>query len=442
MHMKTQKKFKSKWGFLLTSVGSAVGMANVWGFPYKVSSNGGGSFLIYYLLFIALFSYVGLSAEYAIGRRAETGTLGAYEYAFRSNKMHGLGKFIGYLPLLGSICISIGYAVIISYILKSLVDSFTGTLMTVNTLAWFQSFALEGFKVLPYHVIVVLITLLTCITGAHSIEKANKIMMPLFFVLFVFLAIRVALLPNALEGYKFIFTPNPAELTDPNTIVNAMGQAFFSLSITGSGMIVCGAYLSKEEDIISGAKQTAIFDTIAALVAALVMIPALFAFQQDQVGGPDLLFVILPKILQEIQGGQIFAIVLFVAVLFGGISSLQNMYEVVCESILHRHPKLSRKLVLLMIGLVSFIPGIFMEDIVHWGPWMDLISIYIIPLGATLGAISWFWILKKDELLDEINTGIGGKKPYGNTWYALGKYLYVPLSILLCLIALIFKIAF
>ena len=99
MHMKTQKKFRSKWGFLLTSVGSAVGMANVWGFPYKVSSNGGGSFLIYYLLFIALFSYVGLSAEYAIGRRAETGTLGAYEYAFRSNKLHGLGKFIGYLPL-------------------------------------------------------------------------------------------------------------------------------------------------------------------------------------------------------------------------------------------------------------------------------------------------------------------------------------------------------
>ena len=250
------------------------------------------------------------------------------------------------------------------------------------------------------------------------------------------------MLPNAIQGYKFIFTPDLKELTDPTTIVNAMGQAFFSLSITGSGMIVCGAYLSKEEDIVRGAKETALFDTIAAFVAALVMIPALFAFQEEQVGGPDLLFVILPKILQEIQGGQIFAIILFVAVLFGGISSLQNMYEVVCESILHRFPKLSRKFVLLLIGLVSFVPGIFMEDIAHWGPWMDLISIYIIPIGATLGAVSWFWVLKKEELMDEINTSLDGKRPYGKTWYNLGRYVYVPLSILLCIIALVFKIAF
>lgn len=440
--MSKQDKFSSKWGFILTSVGSAVGMANVWGFPYKVSSNGGGSFLIYYLIFIALFSYVGLSAEYAIGRRAGTGTLGAYEYSFQSRGMKKLGRIVGFLPLIGSLCISIGYAVITSYILKALLDAFTGTLMTVDTQDWFASFALQDFQVLGFHLAVILITLLTCITGAQSIEKANKIMMPIFFVIFVFLAIRVATLNGAGEGYKFMFRIDEVALKDPNTIVNAMGQAFFSLSITGSGMIVCGAYLHKNEDIVSGAKNTGIFDTIAASVAALVMIPALFAFGQDQVGGPDLLFIILPKILQEMPGGQIFAVVLFLAVLFGGISSLQNMYEVVCESILHRFPKLSRKTVLLMIGLAGFIPGIFMEGIAKWGPWMDLISIYIIPLGATLGAISWFWVLPKEELLDEINTGIGNKKVYGDFWYKLGKYIYVPLAMLLCAIALIFKVSF
>ena len=95
-----------------------------------------------------------------------------------------------------------------------------------------------------------------------------------------------------------------------------------------------------------------------------------------------------------------------------------------------------------MIGLAGFIPGIFMEGIAKWGPWMDLISIYIIPLGATLGAISWFWVLPKEELLDEINTGIGNKKVYGDFWYKLGKYIYVPLAILLCAIALIFKVSF
>ena len=440
--MSKQNKFSSKWGFILTSVGSAVGMANVWGFPYKVSSNGGGSFLIYYLIFIALFSYVGLSAEYAIGRRAGTGTLGAYEYSFQSRGMKKAGRIVGFLPLIGSLCISIGYAVITSYILKALLDAFTGSLMTVDTQDWFASFALQDFQVLGFHLAVILITLLTCITGAQSIEKANKIMMPIFFIIFVFLAIRVATLNGAGEGYKFMFRIDEAALKDPKTIVNAMGQAFFSLSITGSGMIVCGAYLHKNENIVSGAKNTGIFDTIAASVAALVMIPALFAFGQDQVGGPDLLFIILPKILQEMPGGQIFAVVLFLAVLFGGISSLQNMYEVVCESILHRFPKLSRKTVLLMIGLVGFIPGIFMEGIAKWGPWMDLISIYIIPLGATLGAISWFWVLPKEELLDEINTGIGNKKVYGDLWYKLGKYIYVPLAMLLCAIALIFKVSF
>ena len=225
-------------------------------------------------------------------------------------------------------------------------------------------------------------------------------MMPLFFILFVVLAFRVALLPNAFEGYKFMFTPDWKMILNPKVLVGAMGQAFFSLSITGSGMIVCGAYLNKDEDIVAGAKQTAIFDTIAALVAALVMIPALFSFSENPEGGPGLLFVTLPKILQNMKGGRIFALALYLAVLFGGISSLQNMFEVVCESILHNFKKLNRKTVLAFIGLVSFIPGIFMEPIGGvkgailggWGPWMDLVSIYIIPMGATLGAFSWFWI--------------------------------------------------
>lgn len=438
--MSKNNKFKSKWGFILTAVGSAVGMANVWGFPYKLTANGGGAFLIVYLLFIILFAYVGLSAEYAIGRRAGTGTLGAYEYAWSNKGMEGVGKVVGFLPLAGSMCISIGYAVIISYVLKSLAQSITGSLMTVDPGPWFDSFALNSFSVIFYHFIVVVITLLTCITGADSIEKVNKIMMPLFFILFIILAIKVALLPHAIEGYQFMFQPHWVHLKDPGVIVGAMGQAFFSLSITGSGMIVCGAYLQKDEDIINGAKQTGLFDTIAAMVSALVIVPAVFSFGGEQSGGPGLLFVTLPNILQEMKGGRIFAMILFTAVLFGGISSLQNMYEVVCESLLYRFPTLTRKLTLILLGLICFIPGLFMEAITHWGPWMDLVSIYIIPIGATLGAISWFWVLDKEELLSEVN--IGAKKKYGNIWYNIGRYLYTPASLILCIVALVFKVAF
>ncbi|MBM7871499.1 NSS family neurotransmitter:Na+ symporter [Clostridium pascui] len=438
----TQKsaKFQSKWGFILACVGSAVGMANVWGFPYKLGSNGGGAFLVAYLIFIVIFSYVGLSAEYAIGRRSKTGTVGAYENAWESGGKGGIGKIVGWLPLAGSMCIAIGYAAIISYVLKGWTESVTGTLMTVDTGMWFESFSMTDYSVVPYHIIVVIGTLLTLTLGADSIEKSNKVMMPLFFILFIVLAIRVAFLPGAVEGYKFMFMPRWEFLKDPMVWIWAMGQAFFSLSVTGSGMIVYGAYLSNDEDIIDGAKNTAIFDTIAAIVAALVIIPACFAYNVDVGSGPGLLFVTLPKILQNIPGGRIFAIILFTAVVFGGVSSLQNMFEVVGESLMYKFPKLKRVPMLVLLCIICFGIGVNMEPIFKWGPWMDIISIYIIPIGATLGAISWFWIMKKEDLINEIN--LGAKKKQGELWYNMGRYLYVPFATILCIIALFMKVSF
>ncbi|MCD8213299.1 MAG: sodium-dependent transporter [Campylobacter sp.] len=435
-----KKNFTSRWAFIIACVGSAVGMANVWGFPYKVGANGGGAFLIIYIFFIALFSYVGLSAEYAIGRRAKTGTLGSYEYAFKTRNLGVLGKIIGWIPLAGSLCIAIGYAVIIAYVLKALTQALTGSLMSVDTNTWFESFALSGYSVVPFHLIVVIGTLLTLFFGAKSIEKTNKIMMPLFFILFAILAIRVAMLQGAFEGYKFMFKADFGKLSDPMVWINAMGQAFFSLSITGSGMIVYGAYLSKSEDIVDSAKKTAIFDTIAAIVAAFVMIPAVFAYSMDPAAGPKLLFVTLPKILQDMPGGQIFAIILFTAVIFGGISSLQNMFEVVAESILHKFPRINRAGVLVLLCVLCLGVGVNMEAISSWGPWMDFVSIYIIPIGAVIGAVSWFWVIKKDEIMDEINTGAGKKQ--GTLWYNVGRYVYVPMALILCAIALSKHISF
>lgn len=436
------RSFRSRWGFILASVGSAVGMANVWGFPNKLGSNGGGAFLLIYLFFIFIFSYVGLPAEFAIGRRAKTGTLGSYANAWgtRGKKAGKAGGALAWLPLAGSMCIAIGYAVIIAYVLKALVGSLTGTLMTTDAGAWFEGFSLASHSVVPYHIIVVVGTLLTLLLGAKSIEKTNKVMMPLFFIIFVILAVRVAMLPNVLEGYLFMLIPRWEALMDPMVWIWAMGQAFFSLSITGSGMIVYGAYLGEGEDVVSVARKTAIFDTIAALVAALVIIPACFSYGLDVGAGPGLLFVTLPTILQDIPMGQVFAIILYVAMIFAGVSSLQNMFEAVGESLLHKFPRLSRKLVLGIICLICLGFGLNMEAISQWGPWMDLVSIYIIPIGATLGAVSWFWVMKKEELLVEI--GKGRVKKQGNAWYYIGRYVYVPFALILCLVALFMKIAF
>ena len=442
MTEKKNAKFATKWGFILASVGSAVGMANVWGFPAKMGSYGGSAFLIAYLIFVALFGVVGLSAEYAIGRRSRTGTLGSYQnaWATRSEKIGKAGGLLGWLPLAGSMCIAIGYAIIVAYVLKAFFHSITGELMTVDTETWFGTFSTTEFSVVSFHVIVVIGTLLTLLLGAKSIEKTNKIMMPVFFIIFVILAVRVALLPGSVNGYKFMFVPDWSYLAVPMTWVWAMAQAFFSLSVTGSGMVVYGAYLSKDEDIVGTAKMTALFDTIAAMVAAMVIIPACFAYNLDVAAGPSLLFIVLPTILADIPMGQLFAIILYLAMLFAGISSLQNMFEAVGESLMRYIPKLSRNMMLVVLGVVCLGIGVFMEPIYKWGPWMDIVSIYIIPIGATLGAISWFWIMKKEDLLAEINQG--AKSPMGNKWYYAGKFIVVPCALILCGCALILKIAF
>ncbi|MBQ7822353.1 MAG: sodium-dependent transporter [Clostridia bacterium] len=435
-------KFSNRWGFVLSAVGSAVGMANVWGFPAKMGANGGGAFLFAYLLFVALFSVVGLSAEYAIGRRAKTGTLGSYKNAWetRGKKAGKVGGLLGWLPLAGSMCIAIGYAVIIAYVCKAFWGSLTGELMSVDTGAWFDAFSSASYSVVLFHIIVVIATLLTLLLGAKSIERSNKVMMPVFFCVFAVLAVRVAFLPGAVEGYKFMFTPDWSVLAKPMVWIWAMGQAFFSLSVTGSGMIVYGAYLSEEENVVGVAVRTAIFDTIAAFVAALVIIPACFAYGLDVGAGPSLLFVTLPRILQDIPFGQVFAIFLYIAMIFAGVSSLQNMFEAVSESLQARFPKLSRIAVLMIVSVICLGFGLNMESISKWGPWMDIVSIYIIPLGATLGAVSWFWIMKKQELLNEINKGVARARK--GLWYNAGRFLYVPCAIILCCVALFMKIAF
>lgn len=431
------KKFSSRLGLILSAVGSAVGMANIWGFPYKFQE-GGLVFLLFYILFAGIFSYVGLSSEFAVGRMAKTGTLGAYNHAFKS-KNKNIGRYIGYIPLIGTFLIAVGYSIIVAYVLKGFIDSLTGEIFLKSSDIWFESFANREHSVVIYHILIIIITLLTCFGGASSIEKTNKIMMPTFFILFLILAIKIATLPHALDGYKNMFAYNPDNL-NIRTIVNAMGQAFFSLSITGSGMIVVGAYIDKDEDIVESSVQTGFLDTMAGLISSCVMIPAVSVFAMDNLAGPALLFVSLPTILNNIRFGRIFSIILYLAVVFAGISSLQNMFEVIAESMTHRFEKLTRKTVFICLGLLVFLLGINLETIDSFGPYMDIVSIYIIPIGASIGAITWFYVLQKDKLLAEINQS--SKRNYGKNWYKIGKYIYVPIAITITILALVFKISF
>lgn len=428
--------FTSSLGFVLACVGSAVGLGNIWMFPYRLGEYGGAAFLIPYLLFICLFGFVGLSAEFAIGRKAGTGTLGSYRLCFEKHKKGPLGEILGWIPLLGSLGIAIGYSVIIGWVLRFLVGSVSNTVLTEDSAILFSEVT-SYMTNLPWHIVVVgLAVIILLIGAAKQIERANKILMPLFFVLFAILAIRVFFLPGAWEGYRFLFVPKWSALAKIDTWVMAMGQAFFSLSITGSGMIVYGSYLSKKEDILKASIQTAIFDTIAALLAALAIMPAVFAFGIEPSAGPSLMFITIPNVFKQMPFGQVFAIIFFLSVFFAGITSLLNMFEAVIES-WQRKFQLGRIKAVALCGSVTLIVGILLEEESRVGTWMDFITIIVVPFGAVLGALSIYYILGFDKIKEELL--MGRKKPLPRIFKVAAKYIYVPLTIIVFILGLIYK---
>lgn len=430
--MNKNGNFKSTVGFVLACVGSAVGMGNIWMFPYRLGQYGGAAFLIPYLIFIALFGLVGLSAEFALGRMAKTGTLGAYAYCWKNK----FGKYIGWLPLLGSLGIAIGYSVILGWVFRSIQGVLTNELLTNDIPAFFTNMT-QSFSNVPCHFLVLFVTCLLLFTSATSaIEKVNKVLMPAFFILFIILAIRVSLFNGAIEGYKFLFVPKWEYLLNKETWIMAMGQAFFSLSITGSGMIVYGAYLKDDVDIPKASMQTAIFDTIAAMLAALAIMPAVFSFGIDPVSGPSLMFLTLPEVFKQMPLGNFFALFFFISVAFAGITSLINMLEAVCESWQNRF-HISRKKAVLVCGIITFIISVCIENGDIVGKWMDVVTIYIIPFAALLGAITIYYILGWNALKQELDNG--RKKPVGPTFKFLGKYVYVFLAIIILILGILYN---
>lgn len=430
--MNKNGNFKSTVGFVLACVGSAVGMGNIWMFPYRLGQYGGAAFLIPYLIFITLFGLVGLSAEFALGRMAKTGTLGAYAYCWKNK----FGKYIGWLPLLGSLGIAIGYSVILGWVFRSIQGVVTNELFTNNIPAFFTNMT-QSFSNVPCHFLVLFVTCLLLFTSAtNAIEKVNKILMPAFFILFIFLAIRVSLFDGAIEGYKFLFVPKWEYLLNKETWIMAMGQAFFSLSITGSGMIVYGAYLKDDVDIPKASMQTAIFDTIAAMLAALAIMPAVFSFGIDPVSGPSLMFLTLPEVFKQMPLGNFFALFFFISVAFAGITSLINMLEAVCESWQNRF-HISRKKAVLLCGMITFIVSVCIENGDIVGKWMDVVTIYIIPFAALLGAITIYYVLGWNALKQELDKG--RKKPVGPTFKFLGKYVYVFLAMIILILGILYN---
>lgn len=431
--------FQSKLGFIIACVGSAVGMGNIWMFPYRVGQYGGAAFLIPYFLFVILLGFCGVAGEMAFGRAMKTGPLGAFSEAIRlrTGKKGTAGKWIGAIPVLGSLGIAIGYSVVVGWFLRFLWGSLSGSMFAAeDTGAYFGEIA-GSFGSIGWHMLGLVLTFLIMLLGiSKGIEKVNKIMMPAFFVLFLVLMVRVATLGNTSAGYAYLFVPKWEYLANPKTWVYALGQAFFSLSLAGSGTIVYGSYLSKDVDVIDSARKVAFFDTCAALLAGLVIIPAVFAFEMNPQAGPPLMFITLPGVFQKMPFGQFFAVLFFIAVLFAAITSLMNLFETPIEA-LQQQFGLSRRISVLIIAIIAAGVGIFIENGDIVGIWMDVVSIYIIPLGAMIAAIIFFWVCPKGFAREQVQMGHSQK--VGKWFEPMTKYLFVGLTLVVYILGILYK---
>lgn len=422
--------WNSKLGFILACVGSAVGMGNIWLFPYRMATYG-GSFLLLYLIFDIVIGFSGVVGEMSFGRAAHAGPIGAFgtACASRGESKRKLGQLIGAIPMLGALMLAIGYSVVVGWIFKYTAGSITGSVLSPTDAAGFNAAfdqMASSFGNNMWLVIALVATFIIMVMGiAGGIEKANKIMIPLFYVMFIGLAVYVSMQPGASEGYKWMFTIRPEAFKDPMLYVFALGQSFFSLSLAGNGTVIYGSYLSDKEDTVSSAVTVAIFDTCAAMLAALVIVPAMATTgAQLSESGPGLMFVSLPYLFSGMPGGQIVMIIFFLAVLFAGLTSLVNLFEAPIAT-LQDHLHFSRGKAVITIGIIGAVVSICIQGIVSG--WMDFVSIYVCPLGAALAGIMFSWVWGKKAVEDAVSTG--RKKRIGAWYYPLYKYVFCLLTL-------------
>lgn len=340
-----------------------------------VSEWGGMTFLLPYVLFVILIASTGVIEEMAFGRAAKSGPIKAFGKCTEirtGNKR--TGEVIGVIPVIGSLALAIGYSVVVGWIFKYTFFALSGGLFHLGQ----DVAAIEGlfggtaaaFGNNVWQVVAMLVTAVIMAYGiSGGIEKANKIMMPMLFILFVGLGIYIFTLPGSEHGYRYIFTLEPKGLFDPRLWIYAFGQAFFSLSIAGNGTVIYGSYLSEEEDVVSSARNVAFFDTLAALLAALVIIPGMAVGGAElSSGGPGLMFIYLLNVFNGMPGGWCVEIVFYVCVLFAGLSSLVNLYEAPVEMMQERFG-FRRKIAVAVIAMLGGIISLMIQGIVSG--WMD-----------------------------------------------------------------------
>ena len=324
--MTKREHWGSRLGFILAAAGSAVGLGNIWKFPYMAGENGGGAFLLIYL---ALVFTIGLSvmlAEMVIGRMAEKNAIGAF-----AKLKGGAWPLVGLCGVAAAFIILSFYSVVAGWTISYMVKSITGALAIEDPAALggiFGGFISDPVSPLIYHALFMALTVFVVLAGVGSgIERASKILMPALFALLLILIVRSVTLPGAGEGIAFLLSPDFSKVTW-TTVSEALSQAFFSLSLGMGAMITYGSYLSKKENIASSAGWVTLLDTSVAVMAGLLILPAVFAFGFDPSAGPGLTFITLPAVFAHMPMGSVFAFMFFLLLGIAALTSAVSILEV------------------------------------------------------------------------------------------------------------------
>lgn len=338
----------SKFGFIMAAAGSAVGLGNIWRFPYITGQNGGGAFVLVYILCVLLIGVPLLFTEMGLGRFTKKSTIGAF-------KDTGAGKFwmgAGAILALGvSFFVLSYYGVIagwtIGYIFKTL----------MGTAAGFEAFAADGTMSIALLGVFMLLTIVIVLGGVSGgIEKAAKVLMPILFALIFIVAIRSLMLEGAMKGVEFYLSPDFSKIT-PNSILAALGQAFFSMSIGWGIMITYGSYLPKDSNLVESGVWVGLMDTGIALLSGFMIFPAVFAFGKSPEAGPTLVFQVLPDIFSTMPGGNIIGALFFLLLMVAALTSSISMLEVPASYFIDEK-NWSRKKAAWVVGIAAFIFGV------------------------------------------------------------------------------------
>lgn len=438
--MNNRSEFSSKLGFVLAAAGSAVGLGNIWRFPYLAAKYGGGLFLLIYIFFVMTFGFAIMMVEVAIGRKTKLSPIGAYK------ALHTKYRFIGVIASLVAFLILPYYSVIGGWVIKYFVSFITGAQVATAQDGFFVNFITSPLEPILWQIIFVLATLAVVWRGVKDgIEKANKILMPMLIILSVGVALYSLSLPGAIDGVKYFLIPDFSRFS-VQAVLAALGQMFYSLSLAMGIMITYGSYLKKENDLEESVKQIEIFDAGIAILAGFMIIPAVFAFsggnEEALNAGPGLMFVTLPKVFDSMSLSTLVGSVFFLLVLFAALTSAISLMEAIVSTACDQF-KLTRKKASLLVAFCAIVLGI--PSSLGNGIWshftvmnmtfldlMDFITnAVLMPIGALLTCIFIGYVIGVESIIEEIKTSSLFKKE--KIFVVMIKYI-APLCIITILI--------